>query len=158
VSAVAHAGFTLVRDYPATLADLWNAFAVEARKREWFGGGQEWTPSEWRFDFRVGGMDIDEARFHNGVLSRYEARYTDIVEYTRIVTSYDMWIDGRHISTSVASYEFEGIDDQARLTHTEHGIHLDGLDDGAGREYGSRLLLDELGRALAAVSEAGAPT
>lgn len=148
MSAVAHAGFTLVRDYPVPVRDLWAAFAVEQRKREWFGGGDDWTPAAWRFDFRVGGLDIDEARFHNGVLSRYEARYTDIVPEERIVTSYDMWIDGRHISTSVASFEFESLGDQTRLTHTEHGVHLDGLDDSAGREYGSRLLLDALGRAL----------
>ncbi|UNX54758.1 SRPBCC domain-containing protein [Georgenia sp. TF02-10] len=145
---VAHAGFTLTRDYPVPIAELWAAFAVEERKRAWFGGGDEWTPGEWRFDFRVGGLDVDEARFHDGVLSRYEARYTDIVELTRIVTSYDMWIDGRHISTSVASFEFEDLGDQARLTHTEHGVHLDGLDDGASREHGSRLLLDALGRTL----------
>lgn len=158
MTAVAHAGFTLVRDYPAAITDLWAAFAVEERKRDWFGGGDEWTPHEWRFDFRVGGLDVDEARFHNGVLSRYEARYTDIVEHTRIVTSYDMWIDGVHISTSVASYEFERLAEGSRLTHTEHGVHLDGLDDGASREYGSRLLLDALGRTFASPNEDGGPS
>ena len=42
-------------------------------------------------------------------MSRYEATYTDIVEHVRIVTTYDMWIDGVHMSTSVASFEFEPI-------------------------------------------------
>ena len=66
-------------------------------------------PGEWAFDFRVGGVDVAEGRFHGGVVSRYVATYTDIVEHNRIVTTYDMWIDGVHMSTSVASLEFETI-------------------------------------------------
>ena len=62
-------------------------------------------PGEWAFDFRVGGRDVAEGTFHDGPVSRYEATYTDIVEHARIVTTYDMWIDGVHMSTSVASLE-----------------------------------------------------
>jgi uncharacterized protein YndB with AHSA1/START domain len=148
-SSLAHAGFTLVREYPVPVGEVWAAFAEEDRKRQWFGGGSEWDPREWRFDFRVGGHDVDEALFHGGPLSRYEATYTDIVVEQRIVTTYDMWIDGAHISTSVASYEFERLDSGTRLTHAEHGIHLDGFDDGTLRERGSAGLLDALGRVLA---------
>jgi hypothetical protein len=61
-----------------------------------------------------------------------------------------MWLDGVHISTSVASFEFEAIDGGTRLTHGEHGIHLDGFDDGTLREQGSRALLEALADALAA--------
>lgn len=145
---VAHAGFTLVRDYPHPIAAVWTAFADGEQKRAWFGGGDAWTPSEWRFDFRVGGTDIEEAAFHGGVVSRFEARYTDIVEHERIVYGYDMWLDGRHISTSVASLEFETLDGATRFTHTEHGIHLDGLDDGTLRRDGTEQLLDALGAFL----------
>lgn len=48
-----------------------------------------------------------------------------------------MWLDGIHISTSVASCEFEPLTDGTRLTHTEHGI-LDGFDDGHRREAGRK--------------------
>lgn len=147
---LAHAGFTLTRDYPVPVEKLWRAFAEEEQKRSWFGDGDAFEPREWAFDFRVGGRDIDEAAFHGGPVSRYEAVYTDIVEHVRIVTTYDMWIDGVHMSTSVASFELERIPDGTRFTHVEHGVFFDQFwADGADREQGSRGLLDALGRHLA---------
>jgi uncharacterized protein YndB with AHSA1/START domain len=154
--SLGHAGFTLSRDYPHPIAEVWAAFAEEERKLDWFGGGVDWeAKGEWRFDFRVGGTDVAEAKFHGGPVSRYVGTYTDIVPEERIVTSYDMWLDGAHISTSVASFEFEPIvletgEGGTRFTHAEHGIHLDGFDlDGSSREQGSAGLLDVLGRYLA---------
>lgn len=148
--SLAHAGFTLVRHYPVPVAATWAAFAEEKRKRDWFGDSVDWTTGEWRFDFRVGGRDVAEGTFHDGPLSRYVATYTDIVAEERIVIAYDMWLDGAHISTSVASFEFEAIDGGTRFTHGEHGIHLDGFDlDGSLREQGTAGILDVLGRYLA---------
>ncbi|QEW01951.1 SRPBCC domain-containing protein [Microbacterium lushaniae] len=147
--SVAHAGFTLVRDYPVPVGEVWAAFAEEDRKREWFGESLEWETGEWRFDFRVGGRDVAVGAFHGGPVSRFEATYTDIVAPERIVVTYDMWLDDTHISTSVVSYEFEEIEGGTRFTHGEHGIHLDGFDDGSMRERGSEGVLDRLGSFLA---------
>ena len=84
-----------------------------------------------------------------GVVSRYVATYTDIIEHVRIVTTYDMWIDGIHMSTSVASLEFEPIDEGTRFTHTEHGVFFDQFwDGGESRESGTRGLLAQLARYL----------
>src|SRR5882757_5974076 len=91
---LARAGFTLTRDYPVAVERVWNAFAVEDQKRAWFGSDDHFDAGEWVFDFRVGGHDVAEATFHNGPVSRFVATYTDIVEPARIVTTYDMWIDG----------------------------------------------------------------
>lgn len=147
---LARSGFTLARDYPAPVERVWAAFADEDQKRAWWGGGDSVATREWVFDFRVGGRDIDEGKFHNGPLSRYEATYTDIVEYVRILTTYDMWLDGAHMSTSVASLEFEPKDAGTRFTHVEHGVFFDQFwADGQGREDGTRGLLDALGTYLA---------
>jgi len=147
---LARAGFTLTRDYPVPLERAWDAFADEKQKLRWYGAGDAAEPGEWAFNFRVGGHDIDEGTFHNGPVSRYEATYTDIVEHVRIVTTYDMWLDGVHMSTSVASFEFDSIDLGTRFTHVEHGVFFDNFwADGAGREDGSRGLLDALGNYLA---------
>ena len=90
-----------------------------------------------------------EGAFHDGPVSRYVATYTDIVEHVRIVTTYDMWLDGIHMSTSVASFELEPIAHGTRFTHTEHGVFLDQFwTDGPNREAGSRGLLDLLGAHL----------
>lgn len=143
------ADFTLSRDYPAPVARVWDAFSVESEKLAWFGQGGAFEPGAWAFDFRVGGVDVAEGRFH-GVLSRYEATYRDIVEHVRIVTTYDMWLDGVHMSTSIASFEVEPITSGTRFTHTEQGVFYDRFTaDAPGREEGSRGLLDQLGRHLA---------
>ncbi|MGB4777512.1 SRPBCC domain-containing protein [Microbacterium sp.] len=146
---VAHAGFTLTRDYPAPIERVWLAFADESQRRAWFGDGDTFDRREWRFDFRVGGRDVDEAQFHGGPRSRYEGVYTDIVEHSRIVTTYDMWLDGIHMSTSVASFEFDRIAAGTRLTHVEHGVFFDQFRaDAAAREEGMRGLLEALGQHL----------
>ena len=146
---LARSGFTLIRDYPAPNERVRAAFSNEDEKRSWWGAGDAIEAGEWAFDFRLGGHDVAEGKFHNGPVSRYEATYTDIVEHVRIVTTYDMWIDGVHMSTSVASLELEQITDGTRFTHVEHGVFFDQFwADGPNREKGTRGLLDALGRYL----------
>ncbi|MEI5676497.1 MULTISPECIES: SRPBCC domain-containing protein [unclassified Nocardioides] len=147
---LAHSGFTLTRDYAVPVERVWSAFAEEDQKRAWFGDPDAFVRGEWAFDFRVGGRDVAEGAFHDGPVSRYEATYTDIVTHVRIVTTYDMWLDGTHMSTSVASFEFVPTDQGTRFTHAEHGVFLDRYwADGPNREVGSRGLLDLLGTHLA---------
>lgn len=142
---LAHSSFTITRDYPVSVANLWRAFAEEDRKREWFGDGDTFDRRAWAFDFRVGGRDIDEAQFHGGPVSRYVGVYADIVEQVRIVNTYDMWLDGVHMSTSIASFEFEPIPGGTRLTQVEHGVFFDAFHaDAAQREAGMRGLLEAL--------------
>lgn len=142
-------GFTLSRDYPAPVERVWSAFADEQQKRSWWGAGDDAETREWAFDFRIGGRDVDEGKFHDGPLSRYEATYNDIVEHVRIVTTYDMWLDGEHMSTSLASLEFEPTAAGTRFTHTEHGVFFDRFwADGKGREDGTRGLLAALEKHL----------
>ena len=153
---LARAGFTLTRDYPVAVVRVWDAFADERQKLEWFGADDHFDAGEWAFDFRVGGHDVAEATFHNGPVSRFVATYTDIVEHARIVNTYDMWIDGVHMSTSVASFEFEpsgSIDGPSTLlTHVEHGVFFDQFwADGPNREAGSRGILEKLGSFLTSV-------
>ena len=146
---LARADFTLAREYPAPLPQVWDAFAQEDQKLAWWGAGDSIEPGEWSFDFRVGGRDVAEGKFHDGPVTRYEATYTDIVERVRIVITYDMWIDGVHMSTSVASLEFEAISEGTRFTHIEHGVFFDQFwADGPNREEGTRGLLEALSTCL----------
>jgi uncharacterized protein YndB with AHSA1/START domain len=147
---LARSEFVLTREYPAQVERVWDAFAKEDQKLLWWGAGNAADAREWAFDFRVGGTDVAEGKFHDGPVSRYVATYTDIVERVRIVTTYDMWIDGVHMSTSVASLEFEATTDGTRFTHAEQGVFFDQFwADGPGRESGTRGLIDALGRYLA---------
>ena len=146
--SIAHAGFTITREIAASVERTFAAFADPAQKKTWFTDGPDWDTTEEGFDFRVGGTEIAEGKFHGGPLSRFVATYTDIVENERIVLTYDMWLDGTHISTSLASYEFEAIEGGTRFTHTEHGAHLDAIDSPAGREEGTRQIIETLARFL----------
>lgn len=57
--------------------------------------------------------------------------------------------DGTHMSTSLASFEFEPIPAGTRLTQVEHGVFFDRFwADAPQREEGMRGLLDELGNHL----------
>lgn len=67
----------------------------------------------------------------------------------RIVYAYSMHLDERRISDSLATIEFRAKGKGTTLVFTEQGAFLDGYDDVAGREHGTRIGLDNLAAALA---------
>lgn len=146
-----HATFTLERDWDVPVERVWHAFADLEARRAWFGAEAEGlTMTAFEDDFRVGGHGVNEGRFGDGPAHRFRSTYTDIVEHQRIVYSYDMWLDGEHISTSVTTIRLEPTARGTHVTFTEQGVHLDGHDTGAQREEGSNELLDALGRSIGA--------
>jgi uncharacterized protein YndB with AHSA1/START domain len=145
-----HATFVIERTYDADVARVWHALSDNDARDQWFTGGPEFAPSEKSHDFRVGGGGTEEGRWHGGPSSRFRSTYTDIVEHHRIVFTYDMWLDDRHISTSITTIVLEPDGDRTRLTFTEQGVHFDGLDTVEGREEGTKGILDQLGAHLEA--------
>ncbi|MFF5034923.1 SRPBCC domain-containing protein [Nocardia salmonicida] len=141
--SINHAQFTIEREVPVAPAVVFQAFADPAVKATWFGGEEGWEQGEVSVDFAVGGREINEGTFHE-VTSRFVATYTDIVDNERLVYTYDMWLNGSHISTSVATWEFEPTTTGTKLTLVEFGAHLDGFDTGAQREEGTLGLVDAL--------------
>jgi uncharacterized protein YndB with AHSA1/START domain len=139
-----HATFVIERDYPAPVSAVWHALSDTGARDQWFGGGDTFDVSEKSHDFRVGGHGVEDGQWHDGPTSRFVSTYTDIVDQQRMVFTYDMWVDGRHISTSLATIAVEPGDDGTHLTYTEQGVHLDGLDTVEGREEGMQGLLDNL--------------
>jgi len=144
-----HATFVVERTYPVPVSAVWHALSDNDAREQWFGGGAEFDASEKSHDFRVGGSAVEEGQWHGGPWSRFHSTYTDIVEQQRIVFTYDMWLDDRHMSTSLTTITVEPEGEATRLTYTEQGVHLDGLDSVEGREEGTRGLLDGLGSFLA---------
>jgi uncharacterized protein YndB with AHSA1/START domain len=143
-----HATFVLERSYPVPVEAVWHALSDSAARDQWFGGGPEFDVSDKSHDFRVGGRAIEEGQWHGGPKSRFLATYTDIVDLQRIVFTYDMWADERHMSTSIATMVLEPEPSGTRLTYTEQAVHLDGIDTPQGREEGTAGLLDSLGAYL----------
>ena len=144
-----HATFVVERSYPVPVSAVWHALSDNDARDQWFGGGAEFDVHEKSHDFCVGGHAVEHGQWHGGPTSRFVSTYTDIVDEQRIVFAYDMWVDDRHISTSLTTIAVEPDADRTRLTYTEQGVHLDGLDSVEGREEGTRGILDNLGSFLA---------
>ena len=139
-----HATFVIERSYPVPVAAVWHALSDNDAREQWFGAGSVFEIRDKSHEFRVGGHGTEEGQWHGGPQSRFHSTYTDIVDLQRIVFTYDMWIDGRHLSTSLTTIALESDRDQTRLTYTEQGVHFDGLDSAEGREQGTRGILDQL--------------
>lgn len=88
------------------------------------------------------------ARHRGGPVVSFDSVYQDIVPNQRIIYSYDMHIDGSRISVSLSTIELEPAGAGTRLALTEHSAFLDGADNPAQREQGTRELLDALGAEL----------
>jgi uncharacterized protein YndB with AHSA1/START domain len=158
-SSVIHDTFTIERTYPASPTRVFAAFASEEAKNAWGDTGDAagadpatgpaTGPAE--FDFRIGGHE----RFGNvyqGVNYTYDALYYDIVPDQRLVYSYEMYADATRISVSVATIEFVETEDGTRLTWTEQGAYLDGIDGEDAprlRQGGTSEALDGLTKYLA---------
>ncbi len=147
-----HATFVVERTYPVPVNAVWHALSDNKARDQWFGGGSAFDAHEKSHDFLVGGHAVEEGQWHGGPRSRFVSTYTDIVDQQRMVFTYDMWIDEQHISTSLTTIAVEPEGEGTRLTYTEQGVHLDGLDTVEGREEGTRGLLDNLGAFLAGSS------
>ena len=142
--SIAHGTFVLERTFPVSAARIFQAWADPAIKRRWFGGGAE--PKI--FEFREGGRELvesGEGEFQFG----FDVRYQDIVENNRIIYTYQMAMNGKRISVSVAAVELFASGDTTRVTVTEHGCFLDGLDNMEQRKRGTEQLLMALGDELA---------
>jgi uncharacterized protein YndB with AHSA1/START domain len=143
-----HATFVIERSYAASPARVFKAWADPKAKARWFVGPDEWETSDHELDFRVGGRERVSGGPPGGPVHAFDGRYQDIVPDQRIVYTYDMHLDEKRISVSLATVEFKPAGAGTRLVFTEQAVFLDGYDDPAAREHGTRALLDNLGAEL----------
>jgi uncharacterized protein YndB with AHSA1/START domain len=149
VRSVAHATFRLARTFDAPVARVWKALTDEAAKQKWFGGTTgKWELLERRMDVRVGGKEQLKGRWEGGVVSTFDAVYHDVIPNERLVYNYEMHLDDKKISVSLATMQLKGEGGKTTLKVTEQGAFLDGYDDAGSREHGTGHLLDALGASL----------
>ena len=149
VRSVVHGAFHLERAYDATADALYRALSDEAAKSRWFFGPAGWRLIERTMDFRVGGRERVKGGFDGGVTTTFDAVYHDIVPRERIIYTYEMHLDDRKISVSLATLQIKSEGKgRTRLTVDEQGAFLDGYDDAGARERGTRDLLDKIAASL----------
>ena len=146
--SVSHGTFIIERTYAASPARVFAAWADPAAKAVWFVGPDGWKALRREIDFRIGGRERLTGAHPDGRVSDFDGVYHDIVPDRRIVYSYGMHVDDKRISVSLATVELAPAGSGARLTFTEQAAFLDGFDGAAGREQGTGMLLDQLGRML----------
>ena len=124
-------------------------YRTKSAKGRWFYGPEGWRLIERAMDFRVGGRERVKGGFEGGVTTTFDAIYHDIVPRERIVYTYEMHLDQRKISVSLATLEIEPAGaGRTKLKVCEQGAFLDGYDDAGKREHGTADLLDKLGASL----------
>jgi uncharacterized protein YndB with AHSA1/START domain len=147
--SVVHGAFHLERTYEATAEQVFRALSEETAKSRWFHGPEGWRPIERAMDFRVGGRERVKGGFEGGVTTTFDAIYHDIIPRERIVYTYEMRLDERKISVSLATLQIKPAGQgRTKLLVDEQGAFLDGYDDAGSRERGTADLLDRLGASL----------
>ncbi len=147
--SVVHGAFHLERVYDATADEVYRALSEEAAKSRWFFGPAGWRLIERIMDFRVGGRERVKGGFEGGVTTTFDAVYHDIVPRERIVYTYEMHLDDRKISVSLATLQIKSEGEgRTRLLLDEQGAFLDGYDDAGSRERGTGDLLDKIGASM----------
>lgn len=149
---VAHGIFTIERNYASvTPQRVFDAFASIEGKNGWFTApNDQWEIVERTMDFRVSGRERLKGLWKSGMVTQFDATYFDIIFGERIVYAYEMHMDGRKISVSLATFEFKPAGTGTRLIMTEQGAFFDGYDDNGSRERGSRYIIDKLSAYLEA--------
>ncbi len=145
-----YGSFTIERTYPAAMPSrVFAAWASWEAKGIWMDDPDYKSDgSEPEFDFRVGGHERFGGLNPDGGTYSYDATYYDIVGNERIVYCYEMYASGERMSVSVATVEFAPERDGTRITYTEQGVFLDGLDKPEARQEGTEWMLDNLGTYL----------
>jgi uncharacterized protein YndB with AHSA1/START domain len=144
--SVAHGTFVVERSYNHPVEKLWAAWSDPKLKSKWFGDGSGIPPKI--FEFKSGGRESSAGDIPGGPSFRFDVLYQDIVPNSRIVYNYDMHMNGKKISVSLASVEFWPEGKTTRMKLTEYGLFLDGLDNVAQRKEGTIGLMDQLGKFL----------
>ena len=145
-----HATFVIERSFAASPSRVFQAWADPAAKARWFKGPDDWIAGEQFIDFRVGGRERLSGGPKGGQVHAFDCHYQDIVPNERIVYAYRMTLDGKPLSSSLASIEIRPEGEGTRLTLTEYGVYFDGFGeaDAGGREHGTNWLMDRLGESL----------
>jgi uncharacterized protein YndB with AHSA1/START domain len=148
---ISHGDFTIERIYEAPPARVFAAFSDIEIKARWFIGPPGWTLITREQAFEPGGHETLRGQLPSGLETHYTARFHSIVENERIVSVYDMHLDGRHHSVSLATVQISPVTTGTRLVYTEQVAYLDGTNGAEGtamRERGVGDHLDRLGNAL----------
>lgn len=141
-----HATLIFERKIPASIEQVFQAFADPAARSEWGAPSDTAVVIYDEADFREGGQD----RFRCGSSAnpniRGITRYLDIVPNRRVVSSETIEMDGRRLCASLTTLEFTADGETTKLTNTTQLASFIGNDMVKGHKTGTNASLDNLVR------------
>ncbi len=143
-----HTDFVITREFAATPAEVFTAWADPAARMQWSDCHPEGA-REHRLDFRIHGHEVHEAAAASGDIQRIDRFFFDIVDGQRIIFAYDISIGARRLSVSSVTVEFFPATRGSRMVYTEQLAYLDGHEDRAERMRGTAEGFDRLDHLLA---------
>jgi uncharacterized protein YndB with AHSA1/START domain len=146
--ATVHDTFVIQRDLRFAPEQVFAAWSSPEAKASWFVGPTGWKAQLRELDFRVGGHERLVGQRAAGGVSKFHARFHEIVTNERIVYVYDMYSGDTRTSVSLVTIEFRPVQKGTHLIITEQGVFLDGHDDPRMREHGTHVLIDQMERSL----------
>ena len=121
-----HATFVIERTLPGNPAHAFRFWSEPDLKQLWNSCHADWETIECQFDFRNGGSEVTRWRMPDGQVFGVRMQYFEVVPAIRIVYAYEMTLDGRCLSASLATVEFAPEGAETRMTFTEQAAVLDG--------------------------------
>ena len=146
--SVVHASFSLERTYDAVPAQVFHALSDKAAKAALVRGRRGLTVLERAMDVRPGGRERLKGRWANGMTTTFDAVYYDVVPNERLVYAYEMHLDERKISVSLATIELKPGGPGPASPSPNRARSSTATSDGGSRERGTGFLLDRLGASL----------
>ena len=143
-----HHTFVIQRDLNYSPKQVFAAWASPEAKANWFVGPTGWKAQVRELEFRVGGHERLVGQRPDGGVSKFHARYHEILPNERIVYVYDMYTGDTRTSVSLVTIELTASKAGTHLVITEQGVFLDGHDDPRMREHGTNILIDQMERSL----------
>lgn len=119
-----HDTFTIDRLMKARISRVFDAFCKLELKSQWFIAPAGYKIAERSLDFRVGGREILRGQFPNGTATSYDATFYEILENQRIIYAYDLLINGKRFSVTLATVELREENGGTRVLFTEQNIYL----------------------------------
>lgn len=145
---ISNGAFQLERLFRASPSRVYAAFADPVQKRRWFGDTDDFRTLRFELNVCTGGRDHYCFQFRDMPEVFNEQVYLDVQENRRLVYAYVMGTEAGIFSASHATITFAPEGEGCRLLLLEQVTFFEGGDGLAGREEGTRQLLDALAGVL----------
>ena len=127
--SVLHTSSVIETQFNASPSRVFAAWTNPEAKRRWSDCHADQSDNTYSLDFRPGGCEIHRVVMPDQSVQLVQKQFFDILPSARIVFGYDIALDGRRLSVSLVTVQFEPSKAGTRMVVTEYIAYLDGHQD-----------------------------